>query len=600
MPSETINYKFTSHQGNARARGSALQAICRLAGVFFLSGAGLACAAFSMDRPEIANPILQGMSQELQRSFAKLRNAGKAPLYYLAYRITDSDFERISASNGALSFEVPRRTFRALSVDLRVGSPKFDNTHFLRGDNSDRPHTSETSSDSESQLPDRSGGAALRQSLWLSTDEAFKQAQERYVKLKADNRILAAEEDTSGDFSINPPLLFQSPLRVPALDSNLWKTHVRKLSLLFLKYPWIKESYVCLDADPRIRYIVTSEGSQMMEQHLSYRLSMEASTQTDDGMDLSVFDTVESIDPNTLYNEQDLTRRIENLVKSLSQLRKAPAAEPFVGPAILSGKAAAVFFHETFGHRIEGQRQKKEIEGKTFAKKMGTKIMPSFITVVDDPTITQIRGLPLTGYYTFDDEGVRAQKVTLVKNGVLTGFLLGRAPTRVSKGSNGHGRGSPLHNPCPRQANLLISSDKSMQVSLPELRNRLKAEARRQHKQYGLYFEEIRGGETYTTADSNQSYSVYPLRVYKVFVDGRPDQLIRGVDIVGTPLASLEKIIVSGNDYAIFNGVCGAESGQIPVSAAAPSLLLQSIEIKRSARTFEKPPILPDPTKPKQ
>jgi TldD protein len=546
---------------------------------------------------EPGNPILRTMNQELQRSFAQLKNAGKAPLYYLSYRITDCDFEQISAQNGALSFEVPRRIFRGLSVNLRVGNPRFDNTHFFRGDNSDPPHIYEVSSDSGAQLPDRGAGPALLQSLWLLTDEAFKKAQERYARLKTDTQLLAAEEDLSGDFSLCPPLVYEAPVKIPVLDTEVWQKRVRRLSSIFLKHPWITDSSVCLYADPEISYIVTSEGSRLSEQHLSYRIMLQASTRTEDGMDLNMLDSLEATHPGALADETALSRRIDRLVSSLSQLRLAPAADPYVGPAILSGQSAAVFFHETFGHRIEGHRQKKEIEGKTFARKLGGKIMPSFISVVDDPTLKEIRGLPLTGYYTFDDEGVRAQRVTLVKNGILTGYLLSRAPTKEFKISNGHGRGAPLYNTVPRQANLLVSADPHAQVPLAGLRNKLKAEAKRQHKQYGLFFEEIRGGQTNTTTDTDQSYSIFPVRVYKVFVDGRPDQLIRGVDIVGTPLASLEKIMAAGNDYAVFNGSCGAESGDISVSAAAPSLLVQSIEIKRSARSFERPPLLGDPSR---
>jgi predicted Zn-dependent protease len=88
---------------------------------------------------------------------------------------------------------------------------------------------------------------------------------------------------------------------------------------------------------------------------------------------------------------------------------------------------------------------------------------------------------------------------------------------------------------------------------------------------------------------------VIPLVVRKVFADGRPDELVRGVDIVGTPLTSFSKIVATGDDPEIFNGSCGAESGWVPVSAISPSILVTQIEIEKKAKEQEKPPILPPP-----
>ncbi|MBX9691763.1 MAG: peptidase U62, partial [Cyanobacteria bacterium] len=290
-----------------------------------------------------------------------------------------------------------------------------------------------------------------------------------------------------------------------------------------------------------------------------------------------------------------LVKRIEELAKSLDDLRDAPPADSYVGPAILSGRAASVFFHETFGHRIEAVHEKSEGEAKTFAQKVGTLVMPSFITVIDDPTAVRAHGTSLNGHYKFDDEAVPGQAVTLAKNGVLTGFLMGRTPLQGFEKSNGHGRCAAGWNPTARQSNLFVHTAKNKQHSPEELRALLIKEAKRQKKEYGLYFEEIAGGVTWTDQRAQQAFNIYPKRVYKVFVDGRKDELIRGADIVGTPLTALEKIIASGTEYGVFNGSCGRDSGHVPVSGVAPSLLVQSIEVKRTRKTFQKPPILPDP-----
>jgi TldD protein len=539
---------------------------------------------------------VQTLDQELKRSMAQLKGSGKIPLYYLAYRLYEGTWEAIIASDGALDNQYPHSHWRMLSVDLRIGSPRFDNTHFLRGANTTSPHFYERSSKTESILPLDDAGIPLRQCLWLKTDEAFKEAQQRFSELTASKDILSIEEDKSGDFTLLPAHHYDSPIKVFPVDRPEWEERVRKLSKLFLSHPAIQNSTVSFAAQPTTRYMVNSENSQLIEQHTSYQILIRASTLANDGMKLWLWDSVESTEPSFLPDQAGLTKRVEKLAKSLDELRNAPAAEPYVGPAILSGKAAAVFFHETFGHRIEAVHEKSENEGKTFARKLGTIVMPSFISVVDDPTVLKSGNEFLNGHYAFDDEGVPAQRVILAKNGILTGFLLSRSPVQGFKSSNGHGRSAPGWNPMARQANLFVRADKSKEVSPQNLKLLLIAEAKKQHKSYGLVFDEISGGSTYTAAGSEQTYSIYPLKVYKVFVDGRPDQLIRGAEIVGTPLAALEKIMAAGTDTGVFNGSCGRESGYVPVSAVSPSLLIQSIETKRTAKTFEKLPILPDPT----
>jgi predicted Zn-dependent protease len=251
-----------------------------------------------------------------------------------------------------------------------------------------------------------------------------------------------------------------------------------------------------------------------------------------------------------------------------------------------------VFFHETFGHRMEGERQKHEDEGQTFAKKVGQRVMPTFLNVYDDPRLWSLGGVELNGFYRFDDDGVPAQRATLVEQGVLKGFLMGRVPVRGVVKSNGHGRrlsGAAI----ARQANLVVEPEQAVKAA--ELRQRLIAEAQRQKKPYGLLFVEMEGGFTETDRESTQGYKLLPVMVYRVYADGRPDELIRGVDVVGTPLTSLTKVLAAGDDYAVFNGSCGAESGWVPVSAVSPSLLLQQIEVALRDKGKQKPPVLPPP-----
>jgi predicted Zn-dependent protease len=279
--------------------------------------------------------------------------------------------------------------------------------------------------------------------------------------------------------------------------------------------------------------------------------------------------------------------------KNLEALRVAPVTEPFDGPAILSGRATAVFFHEVLGHRLEGQRQRGDEEGQTFTKLLNKPIMPTFMSVYDDPTLKEFDGEALSGHYVYDDEGQPARRVDLVKDGVLETFLMSRLPIASFSNSNGHGRAESGHMPTGRQGNLIVTSSKT--VSDAELREMLKAEAKKQGKAYGLYFEDISSGFAVTTRRSPQAFSVVPLVVYRVYVDGRPDELVRGVSIVGTPQTALKDIVATGDKPDVFNGICGAESGSIPVSAVAPAMLLSKIETQRQAQGTARPPIVPPP-----
>jgi predicted Zn-dependent protease len=274
-------------------------------------------------------------------------------------------------------------------------------------------------------------------------------------------------------------------------------------------------------------------------------------------------------------------------------LEKAPELEPFTGPVILSGKAAGVFFHEVLGHRVEGHRQKDADEGQTFTAKVGEKILPEFLSIWDDPTQRSFQDIPLVGHYEFDAEGSRAQAVTLVEDGVLRGFLLGRSPIAGFPVTNGHGRREPGKAAVSRQGNLMIraKNPKSDKV----LREMLIQEAEGQGREYALIIDSIQGGFTLTGRDAPNSFQVTPDYAWKVFVDGRPDELVRGVDLIGTPLVTFERIVAAGGSVGVFNGRCGAESGWVPVSASSPALLLSEIEVQKKGKGSALPLILPPP-----
>jgi predicted Zn-dependent protease len=311
-------------------------------------------------------------------------------------------------------------------------------------------------------------------------------------------------------------------------------------------------------------------------------------------MDLFTTDSFESQDPTGLPKDDQIVAAVNKVGKALTDLLEAPVVDPFVGPAILSGEAAGVFFHEIFGHRIEGHRQKDETDGQTFTKSVNTRILPDFLSVVFDPTRKNIANVDLNGTYLYDDEGVKGRPVTVVDKGVLKTFLMSRSPIRGFPQSNGHGRRQPGLEVVSRQSNLIVESAK--QVSEGQLRRMLVDEMKRQSKPYGFYFQQVTGGYTTTGRTGFQSYKVLPLIVYRVFADGRPDELVRGVDIVGTPLASFARIMATSDKPEVFNGYCGAESGNVPVSAVSPAILISEIEIQKKAKANDRPPLLAPPS----
>jgi TldD protein len=534
--------------------------------------------------------ILAAMRAELDRSMAELKSRGDPPPYFAAYEVVDRRTVNVSAEFGALLRSDDSRT-RDLDVDVRVGDPKLDSSHALRERD---PYSSLARRFGKAtRMPIEDDAAALRTALWLATDERYKAAAERLVKIQSERAIDAPDDDAADDFSTDPPGVFVGTPATISVDRSAWEKQVKALSAVFRRRPDILEAKVELVVSAETRYLASSEGASLQNGATHARLVVTAQAKADDGMDVQLADTVDASSVDKLPDDSTLRGRVEALVDRIVALRSAPAAEPYVGPAILDGRAASVFFHETFGHRVEGHRQKDDEEGQTFAKKIGTRVMPEFIDVWDDPTVRTLNGIELNGWYPFDDEGIPAQRATLVEKGILKGFLMSRSPTRGFTHSNGHGRRSPGQAVVARQANLVV--DASRVRSVRDLKTMLLDEVKKQAKPYGLRFAEVEGGYTTTASADIQAFRVRPVVVYREYPDGR-EELVRGVDLEGTPLASLATILAAGNDFAVFNGYCGAESGWIPVSAASPSLLIGQVEVARKQKAHDKPPILAAPT----
>ncbi len=322
------------------------------------------------------------------------------------------------------------------------------------------------------------------------------------------------------------------------------------------------------------------------------QLSVSVGVKADDGMNLSRLEQRFGRAPADLPGDAEVDKMIKTVTTDLDALHDAPLAEPYVGPAILEGRAAGVFFHEVFGHRIEGHRQKDLTSGQTFASYVGKAIAPDWLSVYDDPQLVTLNGIQLNGFYRFDDEGVRAHHASLIDHGKLVGFDMGRDPIPGFTHSNGHGRRSPGLPPVARQGNLVVEAARSVDES--ELEKMLIDEIKKQGRPYGMIFTDISGGFTNTSAFAPQAFKVNPVMAYRLYPDGRKE-LVRGIDISGTPLVALQSIRAASREIETFNGVCGAESGWVPVSASAPSLLLEKLEIEKGFIPPDRPPILDAP-----
>ena len=526
--------------------------------------------------------LLSTMQRELQRATAKLGQLDPAP-YFASYSIYDQEGTVVVGGLGSLlnSTQFHRRTGE---VTMRVGSAALDNTH----------QENRYSGMSSGLIPLQDDPDAVARVLWQLTHEEYRQAAQSYLNVKTAAAVRTKEEDNSPDFAEEKPQTHpEYTMPTFHLDQKEWEDRVRRYSGYFRKYPEIYSSAVMVVGERTQVRFVSSDGAKVATPGTIVRMMIEAETRADDGMELLRVETFQAATPDQLPGDAEIASKVEKMASDLKALRAAPTAEPFDGPALLSGRAAAVFFHEVLGHRLEGHRQRGDEEGQTFTKKVNQQVLPEFLSVIDDPTLRSLNGMELGGWYQYDDEGMPAQRVEVIKDGILRNFLMSRMPVKGFADSNGHGRAQAGLMATGRQGNLIVSS--SHTVKDIELRQKLIDEVKKQGKPYGLYFEDIEGGFTLTTRSLPQSFQILPVLVWRVYPDGRPDELVRGVDIVGTPLAALNRIEVTGDKVEVFNGICGAESGSVPVSAVAPAMLFSEMEVQKRAHSRTRPPILPPP-----
>jgi predicted Zn-dependent protease len=533
-----------------------------------------------------ASPVLTAARKEVDHDFAELKKQPVAP-YYISYQIADSNTAIVSSSFGALLHSNSSHS-RVAHVEVRVGDYKLDNTHQVRGprDSGGRAGFSIVA------VPVDDDPLPLRSALWLETDKRYKAATTQFAAVTTNNQVTVEQEDKSDDFSHEKPERAIEAVPAMQIDRKLWEEKTRKYTAPFHRYVDIFNATATFQTDQETRWFVSSDGSEIQTSTTYYRLFIDATAKADDGMELPRYESFAALTPQGLPDDATVLKAVDKMIADLKALRDAPIVDPYTGPAILSGRATAVFFHEVFGHRIEGHRQKSESEGQTFKKMVGQPVLPTFLSVDFDPTLKQYGGVDLVGSYTFDDEGVRARPVVAVKDGILENFLMGRSSIDGFPNSNGHGRAQAGMQPVARQSNLVIVNSKP--VSREQLKQLLIAQIKQQDKPFGLFFDDIQGGFTLTARTIPNAFNVLPIMVYRIYPDGR-EELVRGVDLVGTPLTVFSKILAADDEKEVFNGVCGAESGSVPVSASGPGILISQIEVQKKAKSQQRPPFLSAP-----
>ncbi|HPM75577.1 MAG TPA: metallopeptidase TldD-related protein [bacterium] len=553
-----------------------------------------AIVAASAAWPTLAgeDDIFAAMQAELQRSRERLSLPGYEKPYFIAYRLTEEDSFRALATLGALLNE-GGGVERKLYVEVRVGDYDFDNSSTIDELESFDPEIDVADYLSYIDAPIEDDVDALRARLWRVTDLRFKNASAAYLNKKARAVYREEQDGPQSDFTREEPVQHIDADPGVMVERARWSAAAKKASAIFKEFPEIISSQVYVQAFKTTQYLINTEGARVKTIDFLFLFGAQAEALADDGMTVEHFYTKYARTSAGLPAEDELLTGVRRLAEELLALRRAPVLGPYTGPAILDPSVAGTFFHEAIGHRLEGDRTRSNQEGQTFKGKIGHQVLPEFINVIDDPTQTSAGGVELNGHYLIDDEGVRARPTELITHGKLVGWLQSRMPVKGFSHSNGHGRASAARAPMSRMGTMIVHADRTVPVA--SLKERLMREARAQNKPYGVWLRHGMGGETSTQQYNFQAFSSRPILLVRVDANTGAEELVRGAEMVGTPLLSVSKVIAAGDDVGVFNGYCGAESGYVPVSSVAPSLLVREIELQRVSDQPTRAPILPPP-----
>lgn len=529
--------------------------------------------------------VLKTLQEELKYNMEQLKQK-PVPAYFMSMRLVDEQGLTVASTFGAA--QTGAQHTRYVVPSIRLGNKELDNYKYEQQGIENPNNRGEQGS----QVALKEGDLKqYRDEIWYATMERYNIAVKRYEEAKAKSKTDADYEDKAPCFSDAPVETYYEPaLEAWKVDTTAWKNKLNNVAKVFKDCRLLDMGMARIDFGTIRTYIVNTDGTAVAHNRRSVRIMLSAQIKATDGMPCPLYTDFFGFSEDEMPDEATLIATAKDLVNRLLALREAPLADPYTGPAILSGSASGVFFHEIFGHRLESHRMKKG--GQTFKHMVGEKVLPTTFNVYCDPTLRYYGKQPMNGYYKYDEEGTKAQRVQNVENGILKNFLVGRIPIDGFPQSNGHARANGGNDPVSRQSNLIIETTKPYTEA--QLREMLIKEAKKQGKEYGYFFRTVTSG--FTLTDYLNAFNVDPVEVYRVYVDGRKDELVRGVNLIGTPLSMFSNIEAAGDTPETFTGSCGAESGWVPVTGTAPYIYVSKIETQRSNTQKTVPMVLPLPS----
>ncbi|MBX3184383.1 MAG: hypothetical protein KF915_17270 [Polyangiaceae bacterium] len=519
--------------------------------------------------------LCEMMTQEVERALTHLRRRPQPKPYYLSYLVRDEHVWRIQARYGALHASGGYRR-RDCLTDVRVGTRRYDQVQ--------EGGLNDNATDEESygyvELPFGDDLAGVRHALWRLTDARYREAMEGYLRKQADELTYVNTSRHLPAFERRAPARDLAWRPRAEVDTAAFTRLVQRASAKIRAYPDISTSHVEFQCRDSLKVFVSSEGTQLIQRQAYWSIDayLWLLGPTGDAFPWTLTHYV--ADPSELPTLAALTREIQDAVELLRSLSKAPVVRSFSGPVLLEPGPAGLLVHEALGHRLEGNRLLSPGEGQTFRDTVGERVLPEFLSMYDDASLSHFEGRSLVGHYRYDDEGVGATRASLIDRGVLTGFLTSRAGISARHRSNGHGRSRMHQRAMSRMAVTVLESHQAH--SREALRRKLVEEIRRQGVPYGIRIVRADGGETATEGYNFQAFLGDINLATRVFPDGS-EALIRGVNFVGTPLNAIRSIIAAGGEYHVDNAQCGAESGYLPVTTVSPALLVAHLELQSKA-----------------
>ncbi|HYF04483.1 MAG TPA: metallopeptidase TldD-related protein [Patescibacteria group bacterium] len=558
--------------------------------------------------------LMRAMRDELQRSMNELAVAGLQKPYYIEYKVTLNNSYAVKSALGSL-VESEENPYATLSVGVRVGNPQFDNTNFFDVGLGFFGSSDDEESFSNRRIPIETDYVTLRRELWLATDAAYKQAAELYSKKQSaiQNRL---RTDTTPDFLLLPAARLIDTTAFAPFDAKHFENVLNDVSAIFKNYPQISISQVGVEYSPTTTLYVNTEGREFVKNETFTGLEIVAATQAADGMPLAQMYSAYSIRPQDLPNRDSLVKATRNLAEMLFKSTTATTLdEPYSGPVLFEGQAAAEVFAQIFAPNLVTQRAPLSDRGfrdserfGAFQNKVGGRVLPEFLSLKATPRTERFKNTPLVGAYEIDDNGIESKNVNLVEKGFLKTLLSSRIPTRRIRESNGHERGGAAMLSILE----LSSADAKKQMTNVELRKRLLKMAKDRALPYAIVVKKALNQNILYTTLYRLTSGDYPfspseskvpvLEVYKLYPDGR-EELVRGLEGAGFSVQAFKDIVAVSRDAYALNYLAPAVTSPfitrgaqyLPSTVIIPDLLFEDGEMRPLEADFPKPPLLPAP-----